>query len=292
MHGALKPIAIWEGNDMATILAVSSFVARGTVGLRAVMPALDRLGHEVIACPTIVLSNHLGHRRTEGAPVALDTFTSLLDALETNGWLARVDAVLTGYLPSPGHVAALARTVRRLAAHRSGAAIVCDPVLGDIPEGLYVPQGVAEAVAGELLPIATHAKPNLFELAYLSGRPVEAIASLADVVTAARALPVPVVLASSIPLAEDRLANVAVTREEAGFASVVREREVPHGTGDLLSAIFTANVAAGRTPLEATAAASAGVAAAIALSRGADELALHHPAPWHEAVPLTMTQLP
>jgi pyridoxine kinase len=261
------------------------------VGLRAIMPTLDRLGHEVIACPTIVLSNHLGHRRTEGAPVTLDTFVAVLGALESNGWLARVDAVLTGYLPSAGHVAALVGALRRLAAHRPEAVIVCDPVLGDIPEGLYVPREVAEAVRAELLPLATHTKPNLFELAYLSGRSVESIASLTDVVVAARTLPVPVVLASSIPLAEDRLANVAVTREAAGFASVVREPEVPHGTGDLVSAVFTAGILSGHAPFEAAALASAAVAAAIEASHGSDELALHHPSPWHEAPPFTMTQV-
>ena len=53
---------------MATVVAVSSFVARGTVGLRAIMPALDRMGHEAIACPTILLSNHLGHPRAAGDP--------------------------------------------------------------------------------------------------------------------------------------------------------------------------------------------------------------------------------
>ena len=46
---------------MARILAISSQVVRGHVGLSAIVPALQRLGHEVLPIPTIILSNHPGH---------------------------------------------------------------------------------------------------------------------------------------------------------------------------------------------------------------------------------------
>lgn len=268
---------------MATVLAVSSFVARGSVGLRAVMPALDRLGHTVIACPTTMLSNHLGHRCVAGAPVALETFTAVLEAIAENGWLADVDAVLTGYMPSAAHVAAVAGFIDRVRARRPDALVVCDPVLGDLPGGLYVPPAVAEAVRDTLVGRATHVKPNLFELSFLSGRDVRDMVGPADVVAAARGLSAPVVLASSIPLAQDRLANVVVTPQDAALCAVAREECVPHGTGDLLSALFAGHLLCGLAPADATAAASAGVAAAIAASRGADELRLSEPEPWHAA---------
>lgn len=271
---------------MATVIAVSSFVARGTVGLRAIMPALDRMGHEAVACPTILLSNHLGHARAAGSPVAPETVAAMIDALEANGWLPGIDAVLTGYLPSPDHVRIVEALVARLRRLRPDALVVIDPVLGDDPGGLYVPQGVAEAVRDRLLPLATHVKPNRFELAFLTGRPVETIA---DVVAAARSLPPPVVLASSIPMPGDRLANVVVTRDRAAQCTVPRESVVPHGTGDLLSAMFLAHALDGEDPMTGTAFAAGAVAAAIALSAGADELRLAGPTAWHEAPPLPLS---
>ena len=45
---------------MASVLALSSHVALGSVGLAAIVPALQSLGHEVWAVPTVVLSNRPG----------------------------------------------------------------------------------------------------------------------------------------------------------------------------------------------------------------------------------------
>lgn len=275
---------------MATVLAASSFVARGTVGLRAIMPALDRMGHETIACPTILLSNHLGppHPRAAGSAVAPETLSAMLDALEANGWLPKIDAVLTGYLPSPEHVRIVEALISRLLENRPDALIVCDPVLGDDPQGLYVPQSVADSVGERLVPLATHMKVNRFELALLADRPVE---TAADVVAAARSLPVPVVLASSIPAGVDGLANIVVTPESVAQCTVPRESGVPHGTGDLLAALFTAHILHGEDPATSTAFAAGAVASAIALSKGVDELQLSGSTAWHEAPPLPMTAI-
>ena len=49
------------------ILSMSSQVAYGPVGNTAAVPALQALGHEVLAVPTVILSNHPGH----GAPAVL-----------------------------------------------------------------------------------------------------------------------------------------------------------------------------------------------------------------------------
>ena len=45
---------------MAKVLAISSHVVRGHVGLDATVPALQYLGHEVWALPTVLLSSRPG----------------------------------------------------------------------------------------------------------------------------------------------------------------------------------------------------------------------------------------
>ncbi len=57
------------------------------------------------------------------------------------------------------------RGSRRRAA---GPAVLCDPVIGD-HGGLYVPEAVATAIRDRLMPLATLATPNRFELAWLTG---------------------------------------------------------------------------------------------------------------------------
>lgn len=273
---------------MATVIAVSSFVARGTVGLRAIMPALDRLGHETIACPTILLSNHLGHARAAGGAVAPETLAAMIDVLEGNGWLSKADAVLTGYLPSPQHVGLVETLVARVRAQRPDCLIVCDAVLGDHPGGLYVPEAAAEAVRDRLAPLATHMKVNLFELEFLSGRPVETMEQIID---AARSLPAPVVLTSSVPIGADRLANVVTMPDHTEQCTVARVSDVPHGTGDLLTATFLGHLLDGEDAPASVAFAAGAVDAVIALSRGSDELQLVGATAWHEAPPLHMSRI-
>ena len=80
-------------------------VASGHVGLSAIGPALQALGHDVIALPTTILSNHPGHAKVAGSHVDPQLLHEILAALDGNGWLAGMTAVLTGYLPSREHVA-------------------------------------------------------------------------------------------------------------------------------------------------------------------------------------------
>ena len=72
---------------MPRVLVLSSHVAFGSVGLAAIVPALQALGHEVVALPTIVLSNHPGYACFSGEQIAPATLEQIVDALEANGWL-------------------------------------------------------------------------------------------------------------------------------------------------------------------------------------------------------------
>jgi pyridoxine kinase len=257
---------------MARVIALSSMVARGHVGLAAIVPALQRLGHDVVALPTVVLSNHLGHAQAAGMTVPVETLFKMLEALDANGWLGQADGVLSGYLPSAAHVDLAVSLVERVRRHRSDARFFCDPVLGDDPKGLYVDRQTAEAVRDELLALANTATPNRFELAWLSDAPVPDISSA---IGAARALPVPATLATSIPAAaNEALANVIVTQDSAMQCVVPRRSGVPHGTGDLIAALFAGYCLKGASEEESLARATAAVACVVEASLGHDELEL------------------
>lgn len=268
---------------MAKVLVISSMVARGHVGLSAAVPILQRAGVETLAFPTVLLSNHPGHARFAGTRIAVTDLRAMLDAIEANGWLAEVDAVLTGYFPTEDHVAFAASAISRIRKVRPTVLACCDPVLGDVPDGLYVSAEVASAVRGHLLPLCQVATPNAFELEWLSGIPV---ATAHQAVAASRRLPAEIVLTTSVPAGAAELANVVTSVDGAWQSLSARRPHVPHGTGDAMAAVFLAARLRGESVHSALAAAAGCLDALVSVSEGRDELQLIATAEqWSKAAP-------
>ena len=246
-------------------------MARGHVGLGAIVPALQALGHEVIALPTVMLSNHPGHGKVAGQRVDPALLAEMLGTLDGHGWLASVDAVISGYLPTPAHVAVVADAVARVRAQRTSALFFCDPVIGDDPKGVYIGEDAARSLAGELVPMADYIFPNRFELAWLSGLPVR---DLAEARIAAGVLDAKWTIATSIPDGPAALATVAIGMDQAWLMSVARQDGVPNGTGDLLGGLFAGEIVNGQPVARALGAAVAGVEEVLKASLGRDELQL------------------
>lgn len=271
---------------MGRVLAISSQVARGHVGLSAIVPALQRLGHDVIGLPTILLSNHPGHAHVAGEKVSADLLRRMLDALEANGWLGEVDAVMTGYLPSVAHVDVAIEAIRRVQARGGGARVLTDPVLGDDPKGVYIDTAAAARIRDALVPLADTVTPNAFELGWLTGAMIR---STPEAIRAAAVLSPRRVLVTSAPSGGTVLDNVLVDKvtEQTLVCAVPRQSRVPNGTGDLLAALYLGHELRGRTASEALALTVGGLEALIRASVGREELQLvaaqtawADPVPW------------
>ncbi|MDX2290329.1 MAG: pyridoxal kinase [Hyphomicrobiaceae bacterium] len=256
---------------MARVLAISSFVAYGHVGLSAAVPTLTRMGHEVIAVPTVMLSSHYGHQHVSGFELDTTDLSGMLGALRKNGWLQDIDAVLTGFMPDPEVVAFIARELERIGEDQPETLYLCDPVLGDDPDGLYVREEVATAVRDKLMPLADILTPNRFELSWLTGLQVEDAES-AD--AAAQETGAEIVMATSIPAGDGLVANVLSDESGCGLAAQPFRIGVPHGTGDLISALVLGHLLDGFDNAEAMARAAAGVRIVIEASLGSSELNL------------------
>lgn len=245
------------------VLAISSQVVWGPVGNSAAVPALQARGHEVLGLPTIILSNHPGHGKPQGFRTSAEDMARMLETLGALGALNGLDAVLTGYFVSSQQV----EEVERLLLRTRVPFLLTDPVLGDHGR-LYVPDEVAAAIAGRLVPMSHCITPNAFELGYLSGLPVTDEASA---IAAARKTGVREVIATSVPAAGGGLATLLVTSEEVQRVITPKLEKVPHGTGDFLSGLYLS----GRltlAPREAFAAAMKTLARAIAMSAGSTVL--------------------
>ncbi len=80
------------------VIVVSSHVARGSVGNRAAVFALETLGFPVWAVPTVILPWHPGHGRATRIVPPAEQFSALMADLARAPWLGEVGAVLSGYL--------------------------------------------------------------------------------------------------------------------------------------------------------------------------------------------------
>jgi len=216
------------------VLSIQSEVAFGHVGNSAARFALQRLGVDVMALPTVLFSNQPAHRGKRGEAVSPAALGELVTGLEERGFLDEVDGVISGYLGDPAQVDIVARAVSAVKARNPGALYLLDPVFGD-DGGAYAKPGIAEAMARRLLPISDIVTPNRFELASLTSRKID---SAADARDAARLLGRPLVLATSTPVGEGLIGTMAVTPDAAWLVTTNRVEAPPSGTGDLLAALF------------------------------------------------------
>lgn len=254
---------------MTRALVISSYVAHGGVGLRAAMQVLPAFGLDVAALPTVLLSNHLGYPQVAGGPVPVADLDAMLDALLANGSLDGVQAVVTGFLPTVAHVDFARRAAGLIKTRDTSAVILVDPIMGDDPEGLYVPEAVADAIGAQLVGRADILTPNRFELSRLSGLEVRDVATAQ---TAIAAIPVATVAATSIPQGADELATILKMPDATHVVSGPRLKMRAHGTGDLFACLLLAGVLRGQPPKDALVAATSGVTRAIRAS--GDELDL------------------
>jgi pyridoxine kinase len=254
-----------------SVIVVNSLVARGSVGGRASVFALERLGFPVVFVPTVVLHWHPGHgRATRIAPDGA-TFAALLADIAGAPWLGSVGAVLTGYFGAADQVASAAGLVAAVKAANPSAIALCDPNIGDAGS-LFQPEAVGAAIRNRLLPLADIATPNRFELTWLTN-------TAADPVSAARRLGPDEVLVTSADAdaASQTIDTLVVT---AGDPFRLTHRWLPHntvhGTGDLFAALYLGHRLDGAAPERAAARAAGAVLAMIdaADAGGLDEIPL------------------
>jgi pyridoxine kinase len=271
------------------VIVISSHVARGSVGNRAAVFALETLGFPVWAVPTVILPWHPGHGRATRIVAPADQFAALLEDLERAPWLGEVDAVLSGYLGDAAQAGAVASLVRTVKKGNPGALYVCDPVMGD-SGGLYVPEATAAALRDTLMPLADIATPNRYELEWMAGANLP---DLRSTIAAALDAGPPTMLVTSAPaMMAGGGGNLLLDGRHALLAEHRLIERPPNGLGDLTAALYLARVLDGQPPAKALQSTTAAVFEILARTakRGGDELQLETDAQ-SLSHPMAMVQL-
>lgn len=255
------------------VIVISSHVARGSVGNRAAVFALETLGFPVWAVPTVILPWHPGHSRATKIVPDPTAFAALMRDLEGAPWLGEVAAVLSGYLGDSGQAKAVASLVEAVRAKNPDALYLCDPVMGD-SGGLYVAEDVATAIKDLLMPLADIATPNRYELEWMTG------AKLGDLKTAMIAAmhsgPSTMLVTSAPAMLSGGTGNLLISADDALLAEHRLIDSPPNGLGDLTAAVFLARLLDGQAAGKALQSTTAAVFEILARTakRGADELQL------------------
>jgi pyridoxine kinase len=228
-----------------SILSIQSHVAYGHVGNAAAAFPLQRLGFEVWRVNTVQFSNHTGYPSWRGRVFEAAHVAELVEGLAERGVLGGCAAVLSGYMGDAGLGAVILDAVARVRGANPAALYLCDPVMGDLEQGVFVRPDIPDFMRRQAVPAADIITPNRFELELLTGLEVR---SLGDAVAAARralALGPKVVLVTSLrheATAADEIEMLAVTAEAAWrvVTPFLHMDPAPNGAGDALAALFLA----------------------------------------------------
>ena len=273
---------------MKSVLTIQSQVAGGRVGNSVAAFAIERLGVPVIALPTTLLGRRPDRGAPGGGPIPATVLTTMIEALEADGALARVGHILTGYIALPEQAEVILDAVRRVKDANPRAVWICDPVMGDAGNAFVKPD-IIEAIRKRLAPAADVLTPNHWELETLAGTPLP---TMADVHSAARAFGKPVIVTSAP--SDTGVAIFYVAPTGSWLVAAPRLPEAPKGAGDLFAALYVGRRALGQSvvvALEAAAGATHDVIARSLLEGGghlaivAAQEKLEHPDTWPTATP-------
>jgi pyridoxine kinase len=278
-----------EADAPRAVIVISSHVARGSVGNRAAVFALETLGYPVWAVPTVILPWHPGHGRATRIVPETEQFAALMKDLERAPWLGEVAGVLSGYLGNAEQADAVASLVGAVRERNPRATYICDPVMGDAG-GLYVAEPLARALRDVLMPIADIATPNRYELEWMAGAKLD---DMRSVIAAAGEAGPPTMLVTSAPaMMAGGTGNLLLTQSAALLAEHRIIERPPNGLGDLTAAVFLARLLDGQPAAKALQSTTAAVYEILARTakRGGDELQLETDAQ-SLSHPMAMVQL-
>lgn len=226
---------------LAPILSIQSHVVYGHVGNSAAVFPLQRLGREVWPLMTVQYSSHVGYAGWRGRAFDAGLIDDCLSGLDAIGVLPHCAGLLTGYLGKAEIGEAALRALDRIRAANGAGTYACDPVIGDVGQGIYVAPGVGEFLRDRALPLSTIATPNAFELEWLTGEPANNLQNARRTIAALRAKGPRVVAATSLKLDDTPAGALDVLAgDEAGLWRV-RTPHLPisvNGSGDVFAALF------------------------------------------------------
>ncbi len=240
---------------MQGILSIQSHVSYGHAGNSSAVFPMQRMGFEVWPIHTVQFSNHTHyHQGWTGRAFTDEEIEEVVKGLENIDVLKECQAVVTGYQGTAEQCSVVADTVAKVKACNPKAIYVCDPVMSNPEKGCIVASGVTEHLIDTLIPIADVIVPNQFELTQISGMTITCLDDAIEACRKALAKGPRLVIAKHLYGIDDRVFNMILASEQGIYLAqrpLLNFIQAPIGVGDLITAVFTAGLVKGWTPLQA-----------------------------------------
>lgn len=223
------------------IASIQSHVVYGRVGNRSAVFPLERMGFEVWPINTVQYSCHSGYPGWTGTAFGAEHISLIIRGLQNLGVLSRCDAVLSGYMGDVDTGSAIVKAVDVIKKANPKALYCCDPVMGDVPEGLYVKDDLPEFMRTQALSRADIVCPNVFEAELLSGISLSPRHGILKASDAIHVMGPRLVLISSYRPDSNGSIGFFVsdgTVRKTVVAPSLPFKRPPKGSGDLASALF------------------------------------------------------
>jgi len=238
---ALEPLPV-------DVVSIQSQVVYGCVGNSVAVPTLQAFGLNVVALPTVLLSNIPHYDSLHGGPVPVEWFAGYLADLDRRHALRHARALLLGYLGPPAQTTVLVDWLERVLSEYPGLDLILDPVMGDHDAGVYVHPDLPPLLRDRLVPLASGLVPNSFELEQLVGEPLPTVE--ATIAAARQLLTGPIewlVVTSAAPdqTPTGRVRVLAITEDAVDETMHELVPTVAKGTGDLFTAVLTGRLLLG-----------------------------------------------
>lgn len=230
---------------MGTVLIISSQTAASRVGATASSFCLQRLGFDTVILPTTQLGRHPGWGAPGGGAVAPDILRSVWEGVRAQG--TKFDAVMTGYMGQVDHVSLAAEIITEVKSQSKSALILCDPVMGDAPKGLYIDETIAKRITSDLIPQADIVTPNMWELSYLTDQPITDLAAARQALSRQGAR-------EAVMTSVKRGGQIGslLHSDDGDYVCLHKEfYRIPNGGGDSFAALYLARRLRGQEPSKA-----------------------------------------
>lgn len=241
------------------ILSIQSKVVYGYVGNNIAELAIQLHGLDVISFPTVYLSAHTGHRPIHGKAISKDLFDDLIAGIEAIDILDSTSCVVTGYIGSEEILHSSSEFIQRIKNSFPTKLYICDPVMGDISTGLYVPDIVAEQLITTLIPYCDILTPNQFELEYILKHKVNNITEIIDLIQLNPLLSKKTIVATGCHLEDTPKGQIETIIIRGEDTECIYSQNIDIdtvGTGDLFTAIFASQLTKGKDLVSAVTKAS------------------------------------
>jgi pyridoxine kinase len=238
-------------------------------------------GIDVIAVPTVLLSNRPGYPTIRGRVLEAQLVADLLLGVEERGAVETCRMILSGYLGSAEIAAVVADFIARAKARNPTLTYCCDPVLGDRDRGLFVQADIPQLVRDRLCRLADIVTPNHFEFEWLCGAKattIEEVIAQAQTLISRGPTTIVVTSAELADTPDGQIETVAVERSQArSRAWRVRTPKLPispSGTGDLFASLFVSARVRGSDTRDALGHAASAIFAVLerTAARGTEEM--------------------